>query len=76
MLNIFFAYLHGLSRCRLEMFLRLFRNCYALANKLTLPAAVTPRKEPVTDVFYMFCLICLIVISLESKRVAILSANY
>ena len=47
-----------------------------MANKLTLPAAVSPWKEPVTVVFYMFCLICLIVISLESKHVAMLSANY
>jgi len=47
-----------------------------MANKLTLPVAVSPWKEPVTDAFYMFCLICLTVISLESKHVAILSANY
>jgi len=42
-----------------------------MANKLNLPAAVSPWKEPVTVVFYMFCLICVTVISLESKHVAI-----
>jgi len=47
-----------------------------MANKLTLPAAVSPWKETVTDVFYIFGLICLIVISFESKHVASFSVHY